>query len=100
MPVYVDDMRAKYGRMIMCHMFADSTEELVNMARTIGVNPKWIQHPGTVREHFDVCLSAKKKALTAGAIQITQMDAGKLLQMRRDNRPQDFALWLKGEIPE
>lgn len=41
--VYIDDMNAPYRGMIMCHMIADSTEELLDMVETIGVNIKWIQ---------------------------------------------------------
>ena len=70
MAVYVDDMRAPYGRMIMCHMLADTTEELLSMARKIGVNTKWIQKAGTAHEHFDIALSKKALAIQAGAIPI------------------------------
>ena len=83
MAVYVDDMNAKFGRMIMCHMLADSTEELLDMADKIGVARKWIQKPGTPSEHFDVCKSAKAKAIANGAKQITLREAG---QMRRERR--------------
>lgn len=70
MPVYVDNFNAKYGRMTMCHMIADTTEELFEMARNIGVNTKWVQDFGNNREHFDICLSKKKIAIEKGAVEI------------------------------
>jgi hypothetical protein len=71
MAVYVDDMRASYGRMVMCHMAADSSEELHAMADRIGVARKWVQHPGTDREHYDVCLTKRAKAVACGAREVT-----------------------------
>lgn len=67
MSVYVDGMRAKFGRMVMCHMFADSHDELVTMADRIGVALKWIQQEGTL-EHFDIALSKRARAIEAGAV--------------------------------
>ena len=74
MAVYVDDMEAGFGRMVMCHMMADTTEELLAMADRIGVQRKWIQKAGTYKEHFDVCLSKRKKAVAAGAIEVSSFD--------------------------
>lgn len=51
-------------------MIADSSEELLQMVKKIGVNPKWIQDAGTPREHFDICLSKKALAIKAGAKEI------------------------------
>jgi len=68
--VYVDDMRAPFGRMIMCHMVADTRAELLAMADAIGVARKWIQKAGTTHEHFDVCLSSRAKAVKLGAVEI------------------------------
>lgn len=74
MAVYVDSMRAPFGRMLMCHMGADTTEELLAMADKIGVQRKWIQHAGTWREHFDIALSKRKLAVKYGAIEVTQRE--------------------------
>jgi hypothetical protein len=69
MTVYVDDVRHKLGRMIMCHMWASSLDELLTMADTIGVKRKWLQQPPKASwVHFDISLSAKAKALAAGAV--------------------------------
>ena len=83
MAVYVDDMRAPFGRMVMCHMVADTREELDTMADRIGVARKWIQHPGTHREHYDVSLGARRKAVAAGAIEVTTLQLGRMLRARR-----------------
>jgi Protein of unknown function (DUF4031) len=69
--VYVDDMRAPFRGMLMCHMMADSPDELLKMADRIGVRRKWIQHAGAAREHFDICLAKRALAVAAGAIEVT-----------------------------
>lgn len=70
MSVYVDNAEHRVGRMKMCHMLADTPEELRAMAVRVGVSVRWIQHPGTPKEHFDICKSARAKAVQLGAIEI------------------------------
>lgn len=86
MAVYVDDMRASFGRMKMCHMIADSTDELLSMADRIGVDRKWLQDAGTHREHFDIALSKRRLAVAAGAKEITMMELGRILRARREDQ--------------
>ena len=83
MAVYVDNMQAKYGRMIMCHMLADTDEELHAMAAQIGVNRKWHQKPGTYQSHYDICLSMRAKAIELGAKAITMKEVGLMMGQRR-----------------
>lgn len=84
MTIYVDNMDAKYGRMKMCHMFADSTRELLEMAEKIGVQRKWLQHAGTIKEHFDICQSKKAKAVALGAKEIDYpADVSALMKSRK-----------------
>lgn len=77
MAVYVDDVRHRYGNMVMCHLWADTLDELLAMVDRIGVQRKWIQgHPelslpkGRTASwvHFDIALSKKALALQHGAI--------------------------------
>lgn len=83
MAVYVDDAFMPFGRMKMSHMVADSPEELLVMADTIGVQRRWIQHQGTWSEHFDVCLEKRRLAIEAGAVPITYIKLGLILAARR-----------------
>lgn len=71
MAVFIDDAFLPYGRMKMCHMIADSREELWIMADSIGIARKWIQNPLEWSEHLDVCMSKRKLALDAGAVPIS-----------------------------
>ena len=69
MTVYVDDVRHQFGRMVMCHLWADSLDELLAMADRIGVQRKWLQQPPKASwVHFDISLGMKAKALAAGAV--------------------------------
>lgn len=83
MTTYVDDMRAPFGRYVMCHMLADSDEELLAMADRIGVQRKWHQHPGTAKSHFDIALSKRALAVQHGAVEITWREAGQMARARR-----------------
>lgn len=84
MTVYVDNMRAPYGRMKMCHMIADTTEELLAMADHIGVQRKWLQKEGQHDEHFDIAFSKRKLAVAAGAVEVSMMQLGRILRARRE----------------
>ena len=67
--VFVDDVRHQFGRMVMCHMWADSLDELFAMADRIGVQRKWLQQPPKASwVHFDISLGMKAKAIGFGAI--------------------------------
>jgi hypothetical protein len=70
-------------------MFADSTEELLEMVDKIGVQRKWIQDAGTGREHFDICMKKKALAIQHGAIEASWRKAGELCQ--RESIPKTWA---------
>lgn len=89
MAIYVDDMHAPFGRMIMCHMMADTTDELIVMADLIGVPRKWIQFPGTYKEHFDICLSKRAYAVTLGAVEIPWSETGQKMNEKKISRGVD-----------
>ncbi|WP_428924730.1 DUF4031 domain-containing protein [Marinibacterium sp. SX1] len=90
MAVYVDDMHlsemGRFGPYRMCHMLADSTEELLAMADRIGMDHKWIQKPGTIHEHFDIPVHRRRMAVLFGAVEITMAQAGRIVHARRRAR--------------
>ena len=77
MTVYVDNMRAAYGRMVMCHMIADTEAELHTMADRIGVARRWYQG-----DHYDICLAKRALAVKDGAREVSQRELCKLLRGR------------------
>lgn len=66
--VYVDAPIWSYGRMKMCHMLADSEDELHAMAAAIGINRKWFQNERY--PHYDICKSKRALAVQNGALEI------------------------------
>lgn len=82
MAVFVDDMKAAYRGMKMCHMLADTTSELLDMAGKIGVSAHHIQHGGTFKEHFDICKTKRALAIERGAKQITLRQSGVLVVLK------------------
>ncbi|MHB1702243.1 MAG: DUF4031 domain-containing protein [Acidobacteriaceae bacterium] len=101
--VYVDDMHlspmGRFGRMKMCHMLADTDEELHAMADKIGVARKWFQADGTPRRHYDIALSKRVLAISLGAIEITMRQAACMTRRRAINgslgSPDDAFVWLQ-----
>jgi hypothetical protein len=84
MSVYVDNMRAPFGRLVLCHMVADTSAELLAMADRISVARRWIQHAGTPREHFDICLSKRALAVQAGAVEIDVRETAAIVRRKRE----------------
>src|SRR4051812_15801609 len=78
MAIYVDDMQraATVGDLSRrwSHLIADSPEELRQFARALGLSARWIQKPGTFREHFDVTDGMRDRALSMGAVPISYFD--------------------------
>lgn len=87
MGVYVDSAANPLGRMRMCHMLADSDDELCAMAAAIGVDVRHHQDAGTWRSHFDICRTKRALAIRLGAISISQREAAALRRQKRAAAP-------------
>lgn len=68
MSVYVDDVRHRFGRMVMCHLWADTEAELHAEAAALGLRRAWFQEPPKASwKHYDISLGVKAKAIARGA---------------------------------
>jgi hypothetical protein len=79
--VYVDQARNRFGRMVMCHMVADTPAELHAFAAALGMPPAWFQ-PRSF-PHYDVCLMRRKKALELGAVEVDRRGMARFLRERK-----------------
>lgn len=77
MPIYVDPAAHPFGNMLMCHLWADTLDELLAMVDRIGVARRWIQghptlsfgrHRNATWVHFDIAKGMRARALAAGAV--------------------------------
>lgn len=81
--IYVDTAYIPYGRMIMCHMMADTHSELLWMAEKIGLSHKHLQKAGTPYEHFDVSKMYRARAMANGAVEVSRHDLVSLIRRKR-----------------
>lgn len=81
MSVYVDTSENKFGRLVMCHMLADSLDELMAMADRIGVDRKWYQgFEKASCPHFDIAKTKRALAIQNGAIEADRRTLGALMK--------------------
>lgn len=78
MSVYVGPSIYPFGRMIMCHMVADSLEELHDMADKLGIARYHFQK-GNGKPHYDICKSKRILAIEYGAKSVDERTIIKVL---------------------
>ncbi len=79
MAVYVDFARIPFRDMEMCHMVADSLDELHAMAGEIGMLQIWFQAKSF--PHYDLSQPRRRAAVDLGAVQVDRREL--VLVMRR-----------------
>lgn len=91
MPVYVDNLR-DYGwhRGPSCHLIADSVDELIAFAESIGLRREWFQPKSS--PHFDLTAEGRRLAVERGAIEIDQRQLVKKLREIRERTMAETAL--------
>ncbi|HET9112145.1 MAG TPA: DUF4031 domain-containing protein [Ktedonobacterales bacterium] len=72
----------------MYHLLSDlhgeaGAVELLAAARACGMPTRFIQYPGTYREHFDIHVPMAEKLLADGARLATNREIGQLLRAKR-----------------
>lgn len=94
MSVYVDSSIYGYGRMVMCHMIADTPDELHAMADRIGVARRWYQQPPKASFwHYDIAKSKRALAVAAGAIECGRNEFVVALRRIRESGTYPKAAW-------
>ena len=97
MTAYVDRALSRYGRMRMSHLLADTEEELHAMAQRVGLKREWFQSHST--PHYDLCMSKRREAIKAGAVEIDRKQVVELIRRLREEKQVPIKLvdpgWIK-----
>lgn len=83
MPVYVDTPRWHAHDRVWCHMVADTSQELDEIALRLGLKPEWKQHAGSPREHFDLPPEGRERAIQLGAVPVPSREIARIIRERR-----------------
>lgn len=78
MTVYIDDYRVPYRDRRICHMIADTEQELHAMAAALGISERWFH-----RDHYDVTDELRDAAVALGAVPISARDCATMATHRR-----------------
>lgn len=87
MAVYVDPAVWPFGRMMMCHMLADTVPELHEMARKLGLRRSWFQNRPGKTPHYDVCKSKRAEAIRLGAVEVSRERAVEIANLLKAGKP-------------
>jgi hypothetical protein len=85
MSVYVDQASNPLGRMKMCHMMADTLEELHAMADKLGMKREWFQNDSD-HPHYDLSQSKRQLAIQFGAVEVDSRQLVELVRKWRKSR--------------
>lgn len=86
--VYVDCARNQLYRMVMCHMIADTLDELHEMAEAIGMRREWFQ-PRSF-PHYDVSLTRRSEAIRRGALVLERRQFVLKMRQLRVEQPEFY----------
>ncbi len=81
MSVYVDNAKNGFGRMRMCHMMADTLDELHAMAERLELKRSWFQPKSS--PHYDICQSKRARAVQLGAIEVDRRQLVEVIKRLR-----------------
>lgn len=90
MSVYVDPIEQWPTRIACfksgsCHMFADTADELHEMAKNIGLLKSWFQNDVRL-PHYDLTPKRRAAAIGLGAKEVTRQELGEILKQRRKSK--------------
>jgi uncharacterized protein DUF4031 len=92
--VYVDEAKYRFRRMVMCHMLADTSAELHEMADRIGIARKWFQRDASA-PHYDICKSKRALAVSTGAVEVTERrEFAAIIKRGREGWPVVAGYWI------
>ena len=85
MAVYVDklcDYGWRHGP--SCHLIADSVEELIQFAQSMGLRREWYQPKSS--PHFDLTADGRASAVRGGAVELNNRDFVRKIRELREMR--------------
>ena len=91
MAVYVDKEQNPFRGMVMCHMLADTLEELHDMADRIGMSRAWYQPKST--PHYDLCEDRRRLAIAYGAVEIDRPRTVQIIRQWRARKDRGRMGW-------